>query len=956
MDRFVVRDVTEIPKLGLKASRLQDKLTKLVHLHVERPDRNSVFALGFKTDAPDHTGVPHILEHTALCGSQKFPVRDPFFKMQTRSLANYMNALTGTDYTYYPFATTNKADFQNLQQVYMDSVFSPLLREQDFLQEGWRLEPADLSDPDSPLTFKGVVYNEMKGQMSMPAYYFYMTYFLAIYPSLQYSGGDPAFIPDLKYENLVKFHHEKYHPDNCFTFSYGDFGPEEAVQQLSKYLEQVKPGQGIKPALSQQQPEPVLLDKPIKVVAKGPVDPMFDANKQHKASLTWYVGETDDFVHSLSWRILGTLLTDGHASPFYQSLIDAGIGPEFSVNTGVEETPAKIMFTIGLQGLSEDKIEVFKKVVYETLDDIISKGFAQQRLDAILHQVELSDREIDANYGMSLFHRVVARAFHPNDDMMETMDTEKLIAEFKSRLANKPDFFQSELAKMKAAPHFEFIMEPDTEFEANRQANEETRLKEKVASLTEEDKATIRKQALDLAQAQGELQNVEVLPTVGITDISPKATKYPVAKSTIGTTPLYTRETPTQGLSYVRLFKDLGLINKDLLPYMPIYSAALTGVGTEKHTMAELEDLIKLHTGGIGASATSVHRLGENIGVGLSMGASGLDSKLEQIYELLTEVITTPLLGNVSKLKSILDASAGSIMDSMSQSGHRYAVNAATAGVSARKALDERLGGISYVKLLKGLATMSEEQLRDNLVPKLKTIHSASWSGRLGLTCTSGETANHLPYLKSLVSKLNYDGNAPRQVDVELSPRRTSILLPFQVSYVGAAIKGADYFSKDAAALQILSSLLTHRHLHTEIREKGGAYGGGASYNAGDSVFTMFSYRDPSPENTLKTMQNVGNWAIEQKWTQRDVEEGAVSVFQGIDSPISPRSEIAYEYGSNLTDEQRQLRRELLLGVSPQDLQRVAEEYLSNFESEDKSSYAVLGPNELDSQWTKVEL
>lgn len=952
----MVRDVVEIPKLGLKASRLQDKLTKLVHLHVQRPDRNSVFALGFKTDAPDHTGVPHILEHTALCGSQKFPVRDPFFKMQTRSLANYMNALTGTDYTYYPFATTNKADFQNLQQVYMDSVFSPLLREQDFLQEGWRLEPEDLADPNSPITFKGVVYNEMKGQMSMPAYYFYMTYFLAIYPSLQYSGGDPAFIPDLKYENLVNFHHEKYHPDNCFTFSYGDFGPEEAVQQLSAYLDKVKPGKDVKAATAKDLPQPIPLTEPVKVVAKGPVDPMFDANKQHKASLTWYVGKTDDFVHSLSWRILGTLLTDGHASPFYQSLIDGGIGPEFSVNTGVEETPAKIMFTIGLQGLSPEKIDTFKSVVFETIDDIIAKGFASERLDAILHQVELSDREIDANYGMSLLHRVVARAFHPNDDIMDTMDTDKLITQFKERLQAQPDFFQKELTKMKESPYFEFVMEPDAEFEAKRQAKEEVRLKEAVSKLTEQDKKQIWKQSLALAEAQSEHQNVDVLPTVGATDISREATAYPVKKSTVGAAPLYVRETPTQGLSYVRLFKDLGSASQSLLPYLPVYSAALTGTGTEKHTMAELEDLIKLHTGGIGAGASSVHRLGENIGTGLSVSASGLDTKLPQIYELLTEQLTTPLLGNVQKLKAILDASAGSIIDSMSQSGHRYAVNVAAAGVSSRKALDERLGGISHVRLLKHLATLSEAELHDQLVPKLNEIHSIGWSGRLGLTCTAGVAGAHSSYLNGMVNTLGMKGDAPVSVDVELGPLRACIPLPFQVSYVGAATQGADYFSKDAAALQVLSSLLTHRYLHTEIREKGGAYGGGASYNARDSVFTMYSYRDPSPENTLKTMQGIGNWAAAQKWTQRDVEEGTISVFQSVDAPISPRAEITYEYGSNLSDEQRQLRRELLLSVTPQDLQAASDKYLSNFGTQDKSSFAVLGPSELSPEWTKLEL
>lgn len=949
---FTLKEKCEIPKVAMTAFKYRHDTLGLTHLHIQRPDKNRVFSLAFRTNAPNKTGVPHILEHTTLCGSKRYPVRDPFFKMQTRSLANYMNALTGTDYTYYPFATMNAIDFQNLQQVYMDSVFSPLLRELDFKQEGWRLEHQVANDPTTPLEIKGVVFNEMKGQMSMPAYYFWTKYFQSIYPSLEYSAGDPLHIPELTYEQLVNFHQTKYHPDNCFTFSYGDFEASEALDPSDKYLSQLDLPQC---AIDTTIRQPLELTKNEKTTIYGPVDPMFDISRQVKSSLTWYVGNSTDLDHSLAWRVLAMLLTDGHASPFYQSLIDSGIGPEFTVNSGIDETPGKLMFTIGLQGLSLDKVDTFKKQVFKTLNEIAEVGFAQNRVDAILHQAELSEREVDANYGMNLLGRVVSRAFHPNDDVMEVLDNEKLIDNFKNKLAKDPDFFKNEIKKMINSPYYEFESRPSQSFEEDQMALESSVLEKKVSVLTDEDRKTILEQGIELQEAQEAPQDVNSLPTVTPNDISKKAPDYPVDRKKINNVDIVVRNTTTQGISYVTALRDVSNLDKSLIPYLSVYTDALSNLGTKTHPMAELEDLIKLNSAGVSVGASSRQLYGRPLGLEVGYSVSGLDSRRGEMLDLLSEVATQPEWANVGKLKAIIDANATNIMNALSQSGHSYAVGRASAAVSSRKALDGMVGGFTYVQKLKELSQMDEKELASKLIPELQKIHKEPWHARVGVTCSPGtfDDALTAKFLENLGAEQTVEAEIS---NVELAPQKTFVPLQFQVSYVGSSLAGPKIEDKDSAALSILANLLSQRFLHTQIREKGGAYGGGASYNVIQGLFSMYSYRDPSPNNTLDVMQQAGTWATEHNWTNADVAEGKIGVFQGIDSPISPRSEISYALKTGLTLEQRQKRRADLLAVQPSDLNDVAAKYLSGFQNFASAGVCVIGPAEIDSDWSRVEL
>lgn len=968
---YVVKNVVPVPKLAFEAIELQHEKTGARHVHVARDDSNKVFAVGFKTLPKDRTGLPHILEHTALCGSKRFPVRDPFFKMLTRSLANYMNALTGVDYTFYPFATSNGQDFRNLQSVYLDAVYRPLLRHEDFAQEGWRLEPENIEDANSPLQFKGVVYNEMKGQMSNPAYLFFIRFLEAVYPELQFSGGDPAEMTALKWEDLKEFHRERYHPSNSLSYSYGSTPLAEVLAPLEEYVGGFSAQEVVK-----HVPQPVALADNKAVEVEGPVDPMFDADRQTKASLTWIVGDAGDLPDTVAWRVLGMLLTDGHAAPFYQALIESGLGSDFSVNTGLEDAPAVNMFSVGLQGLGADKLETFKAEVQRVLEEVARDGFPRERVDAVLNQAELSDREVEADFGMGLVSRLMPRAFN-HDNYLESLDNDRLLRAFRARYDANPTLFQDMVRdKLLGGKRLEFVMRPSGTYEADVDAAEAKRLADKVSELSDADRDAILEQGRALAESQQRTEDVSVLPTLNADDISPDVKRIDVDKrdlningktgSSGAVLPVMTRVTGTQGVSYMSLLKNLAGLPAELRPYLPLFAAAVTNVGTRTHDMADLENLIRLHTGGISASVSS-RSLPDGSGsqLLLGLGGSALDEKFSWVGELLREVITEPRLDNVTKLVPLIQGTAANSMNGLTESGHRYALLHAASGVSAKRALDETLEGTSQIRLFNRLARLSPEELEAEVVPKLQQIaaFAASSSGiQAGLVHSPGESTV-LATLEKFVNGLPAGGSTTDDAHALVTGTQpagvaqTHVKLPFQVSYVGAALRGPTYTDKDAAALTVLANILTHRHLHGQIREKGGAYGGGATFSAMDGIFGFYSYRDPRPADTVSVIAGAADWVLNYELPDREIREAKLSIFQGIDAPISPRAEISYEFGSRLTNEMRQKRREDLLAVTASDVKDVAGRYLAPALANNLSSASVtvVGPeNDAFSSWTAI--
>ncbi|KAK9237701.1 peptidase M16C associated-domain-containing protein [Lipomyces kononenkoae] len=957
---YTVKRTKQIPELELLAVHLEHEKTGAEHLHVARDDKNNVFSIAFKTNPPDATGVPHILEHTTLCGSEKYPVRDPFFKMLNRSLSNFMNAMTASDYTFYPFATTNQVDFANLRDVYLDATLHPLLRQLDFTQEGWRLEHADPKDASSPLTFKGVVYNEMKGQMSDSSYLYYIRFQESIYPSLNNSGGDPAKITNLTYDQLRQFHAKNYHPSNSKVFTYGNFPLEEHLQHIDSTFSKFEPTTG-----ELDIKHPIALNETKRVVMEGPIDPLADPARQYKTSLTWFMGPTDDVYEGACLRVIASLLTDGHASPLYKALIESDLGTEYSPNTGLDTSSPVNIFSIGLQGVTKENLSVVEETIRSVIQKTYDEGLDLNRVQAILHQTELSRKHKVANFGMNLLYSLTPGWFNAVDPL-EMLEWNSVIARFQEDL-KKPRFLESIMEKylLGGKPSFVFSMVPSETFGEDLKSEEEQRLNGRIAKLTEQEKKDVYELGLSLLAKQEEKEDLSCLPTLHVEDI-PVASAIDALEhtTTSADVPVQWRITPTNGLTYFRALASLQDLPQDLHPYLPLFAESLTNLGTKSRSMASLEDEIKLKTGGISASV-QVNTLPTDMdtwNLGMVLTGHSLDKDVPDMLRLLTILLLETDYDNHEKLRTLIRGMASGAADAIAGSGHSYARGVAASVMTPASRLSECLAGIEQVKFIAQLDSCDDASL-PLISAKLKEVAAYAISNsslKVAITCGGDAVAANDEAVAEFISGLPTAVTPQSLVPGRASgltafvpgvlPQKMFYSMPFQVNYAGVCLRGVPYTHPDGAALQILANLLTHKYLHGEIREKGGAYGGGATYSGTGGVFSYYSYRDPHPLNTLKTISRAGEWALQNSWSERDLEEAKLSVFQGMDAPQSVASEGMIYFLHGIDDDMRQARRRRLLDVGIPAIKDVAEKYLVGKDNE--TSVALLGTTQ---DWISTE-
>lgn len=941
----------DVPEFDLRAILLKHDKTGAQHLHIDREDANNVFSIGFKTNPPNRTGVPHILEHTTLCGSEKYQVRDPFFKMLNRSLANFMNAMTAQDYTFYPFATTNATDMVNLRDVYLDATLNPLLRELDFSQEGWRLEHEDPNDAKTPIILKGVVFNEMKGQMSNAAYAFYIRYLEQIYPSLNNSGGDPLAIPELTYDGLKDFHKNHYNPGNARTFTYGNIPVGDHLKALNDKFAELKYDNVVKSDPKSDYRAPLEFSNRsdnTRIVEDGPIDTLLDESKQHKLSLSWLMGTPNDIYESFCVKIISSLLIDGHSSPIHQKLIDSGLGSAYSPNTGLDSAPAANILSVGLQGVAESDVATVEQTILDTIKDTIKAGFDKGRIDGLIHQTELARKDQNAKFGMALMNGVLPGWFNQVDPL-EALEWNKILEQFQKDMAANPKFLEDKMQKyLVDSKYFHFQMNPNADYEKNVQKKEDAILTEKLANLSESDKKDIYETGQNLQKMQEEPENLDCLPTLNVEDI-PRSKARVKLDHTKNPYPIQWRLAPTNGLTYFHSIASLEGLPHEYYPYLPLFTSALTFLGTKTKSMGQLEDEIKLKTGGLdfSVSCSSSPLSLPSSQLNFAMDGVALDKNVSSMFSLFQELLRNTDFTNVEKLKTMISASTANLSNALAQSGHSFAMLRAASDISPVKQIDDILGGVGQVRFLSELAAKSESDLVNDVVPKLQQIAAFALTReqRFAVTCGQDMQSTNDELVRKFADSFPAESNSKfttSSLSIPMQePLNTLFKLPFQVNYAGIAIPGVPYTHQDGAPLQVLANMLTHKHLHREIREKGGAYGGGASYNPTDGFFSYYSYRDPNLERTLKTCQEAGVWATKRDWTPSDLQEAKLSLFQRIDAPISVKSEGMALYANGLTYEQREKRRQQLLDVKADDVYRVANDYLVKPK---KYSVAALGP------------
>lgn len=972
---FTLHRAKHIPELELTALHLKHDKTGADYLHVARDDKNNVFSIGFKTNPPDDTGVPHILEHTTLCGSEKYPIRDPFFKMLPRTLSNFMNAFTASDHTFYPFSTTNEQDFKNLMSVYLDATLHPLLKKSDFTQEGWRIGPenpkaaeegAEGADP-SPLVFKGVVYNEMKGQMSDAGYLYYIRFQDHIFPAINNSGGDPQKITDLTYEQLKGFHAKNYHPSNAKVFTYGDFPLEAHLEGVNAQLsafDAIKRDHEIHRPID-------LADGPKFVTVPGPIDPLVDKDMQYKTSTSWLMGESSNIVESFGLGIMSNLLMDGYGAPLYKNLIEAGLGTEWSPNSGFDNSGRVGIFSIGLTGVKEADVPKVKEAIRKTFQEVREKGFDQGKIDGYLHQLELALKHKTARFGMSLMQRIKPKWFE-GVDPFESLAWNDTVDAFQAEMA-KGAYLEGLLGKyLLNDKTLTFTMKPSATYGEDLAKEEAERLARKIADVTKQAgseaaaREQLEKQELELLEEQGKsnTQDLSCLPSVHVKDIPRKKDFVSFNEIEVNGVKTQVREAATNGLTYFKAINTFENLPEDLRMLVPLFTDAIMRLGTKDMTMEQIEDLIKLKTGGVSAgyhvasSPTDFHKASE----GMSFAGTALDRNIPEMFNILRMLVLETNFDSPEaekQLRQLLQGSADGVVNNIASSGHSYARGVAEAGLTTASYLRQQVGGLSQIQLITSLASRPESEGLSDIIRKLKSIQQLALSGgstfRTSVICGAESVSSNEKSLSNFLSSLPQNDTARLPTtNINLTRNsKTFYPLPYQVYYGALAVPTVSYTSSAGAPLQILAQLLTHKHLHHEIREKGGAYGGGAYSRGMDGIFGFYSYRDPNPVNTMSIMKNAGRWATEKQWSAQDLEEAKLSVFQSLDAPVSINSEGLDKFMYGITEEMIQRRREQLLDVSKEQVQEVAQKYVVEPLEKDEGKMVFLGEKKpwVDNTW-----
>lgn len=949
---FTCTKAQYIPDFNMTAYLFKHDRIGAEYLHIDRNDPNNVFSIIFRTPPYDSTGLPHILEHLTLCGSKKYPVRDPFFKMINRSVATFMNAMTGPDYTMYPFSSMNYVDFMNLQQIYLDAIFRPNLHYHDFLQEGWRLEKNNNSnDNNSDYTIKGVVYNEMKGAMSDITSYFSTKYLNRILPSNTYghcSGGDPLVIPLLKYQDLVEFHQKYYHPSNARFFSYGNFNPIPSMRNInSEYLSNVS---GIDASFGNVPPQQ-RWTQPISDAITFRFDNLgAPIEKQHQIAIGYLMSDITNVYETLVLNVLSELLVKGPNSIFYKNLIEPNISGGYSSATGFENSIRDTMFVVGLQDVDEKDFGRIEDIFDRTIDEVISCGFDAEHIESILNNFELALKHQEPKFGLGIMF-TVSPIWNHGGDPIESLQFSTHLSKLRENLKQNPKYLQDKMKQYFQDNKHRLLltMSPDAEYETKFSDKEKQLIESKTKSLTPDAKKQILDDAAILEKNQKSIQNHDILPCLSLEEVEQPPASYNLDVTRIAGIPTQICAIDTNNVSYANIIYNAAELTTNQKHLLPILTHIIDQMGTKTLDYRTLDKKIKLHTSGIGFDVHFAEHFNDlsKYQVGVQIHSHCLEQNIGKMFELINDLVKRFNFDDVDRFNMLLQNYQSALNVGILQSGHRYAMQSSAGLINDAQSMKTRLGGIEHLSYVKELIESTPNEV---ILQQLKDI-AVTLFGRGSVRCalnTSEQIRDQFVKKYSEFLKNTTMRDHSQQHRWENSNQLANItnmhnVMTIPVNYCAKSILAVPYDHPDYAALRILGKILSAKYLLPIVREQNGAYGTGA-HISNNGMFSFFSYRDPNTIKTLTTFDESGKWIIDN-WKIIDHQvlfEAKLGVLQSIDAPIAPGSKgrdyFIYGISQNMAAEHR--RR--ILSVKHEDLERVNELYLKN--SNLPSSKFVLGP------------
>jgi presequence protease len=962
---FKVLTCTQIEELDCYFRELVHEPTGAHVIHIENEDPENLFCLSFRTLPQNNRGTPHILEHVTLCGSEKFPIKDPFFSMGRRSLNTFMNALTGSDFTCYPAASQVEKDFYNLLDVYLDAVFHPQIKKMSFLQEGCRLEFKDPEDSSSPLEFKGIVYNEMKGSIT-PDSKLWHDSLSALFPDLPYAynaGGEPKDIPNLSYEELLDFHKTHYHPSRCLFFFYGSFSLKNHLDYiLENALTNIKPKAPLPPLPKQPR---FLAPKKQKVTYALSEDQKHNAKTF--VSFAWLTCHITEQTEVLALTLLDAVLMDSDASPLKKPLLESGLCAQVDalMDTELSEVP----YILTLKGCKESEVDDLEAFLFQTLKTLSEKPFPEHVIEAAIHQIEFSRMEITGDhgpFGLSLFFRT-ALAKQQGGDPLYMLKIHSL---FKDLLKNLKDpFYLPNLLKKHLIdnPHrIQITMTPDFELEKKEIEEEENHLKNIAKSLSKEQKNIILEQTKELDEMQKNIedQDLRCLPKVTLDDVPLLPKDFPLKQHLENPSfKIFHHACFTNSILYADLVFDLPAVEQEEIPYLRLLLSILPSLGAGGRNYVENLEHMMSYTGGVSTS-TSLYVQGtdrKKKNPALLIRGKSLARNKEKLFSLMCDTLQTPDLTDKKRLKELIEQIHSSLQNRVSKNAMRYAIQLSLSGYDDATFFGYHSSGLPYYHFIEKIEQGLPGSL-DSLVQKLTELHKKLFSFHnlhLVLSCDQQLYESISKEDLYSLSKLTPSPFIPWTKGYSFSevPSQGRIITS-QVAYNVQAFSVAPYIHPHAPAIAVASQLFEHTSLHNKIREIGGAYGSGATYNSLTGSFYFYSYRDPHITSTFEAFEESTRLVGQGKFGTRDLEEAKLSMIQQMDMPVSPGSQAILGYNLYRDNKSKALREEYrrnLLNLTASDIEKAVQlEFLSDHKKGVNITFA--GKDQFEKQKVSFEV
>ncbi len=937
-DAFELLRVCPIESLNIVVEDYRHKITGARHYHLRSDSPENVFSVALKTIPTDSSGVAHILEHTVLCGSENFPVRDPFFMMLRRSLNTFMNAMTSSDWTAYPFASQNRKDFDNLLRVYLDAVFFSRLDPLDFSQEGHRIEFEDPAEAASPLVYKGVVFNEMKGAMSSVPSTLWHTLASYLYPTTTYhynSGGDPAAIPDLSYPQLLAFYRSHYHPSNAVFMTFGNIPAREHHDRLQQLCLDRFEAQADCPVV----PDEKRYLAPLRITDHYALEGDSDCSAKTHIVMAWLWGKNTSLMDILEGHLLSGVLLDHSASPLRHMLETSGLGSAPSPLCGMDDSSRELAFVCGIEGSEPERVDDLERQVIAVLEEIAGNGIPPGELEAILHQLEIHQREIGGDgypYGLQLIMQGLGTAIHQGDPV-DLLDLDPVLERLRESIQD-PDYIKQLVRKLLLDNHHRvtLTMAPDTGIAQRKQEAEAERLAAIQSTLSEEQAQEIRDKAGALAERQASEDDDSILPRLTLEDVPADIPQPTGSSQRLSAIDTHWYETGTNGLVYQQYVVELPQLSDEESALLPHYAGMWTELGLGAADYLQIQQRQAATCGSISAFNSlrgSVDDPSRARGF-LSLSAKALNRNYGTMNRLMLDTLDEVRFDEYTRLRELVAQNRAHREQSVTASGHSLAMMAAASSLSPLANYNHHSGGLAGIAALKALDNELEGSERlEQWAARLGALHGKLRQAPLQVltVCESSQRADFSGQLSAALPDTGNGANGSFSLAQASSSRHQIWQTNTQVNFCAKAWPTVPMAHPDAPVLSVLGAFLRNGFLHSAIREKGGAYGSGANQDSNIGAFVFFSYRDPRLTETMADFDASLQWLQSQKHSVDSVEQAILGVVGSLDKPASPAGEAKQHFHNLLqgrTDELRAQFRQRVLEVTVDDLKRVAGTWL----------------------------